>query len=161
MITWESAVESKGLKQGDEGYEDARQLCIAYNKAFEDAHQLRADGKLLEAAKKVPLSWVKACYLYNYAASLVADKNDDGLWEYNADKIAANDVEAVRYFSMAKAYSDKAVAAGIVGTDANSPEALNARIEGGLKAINHPPAAKKVKKAAPVIPLPTGTPNSK
>lgn len=158
LITWESAVVAKGLKSGDPGYDDARQLCIAYNKAFEDAHQLKADGQYLEAAKKVPLSWVKSWYLYNYAASLVADKNDGGLWNYSAEDVAKNATEAIKYLNMAKAYSDKAVQAGIVGKDANSPANLEAAVAGGLKAIDeiqHPKPVKiKHKKPAPAATTP-------
>jgi hypothetical protein len=153
-LSWKTSVEDQGLKQGDEGYEDARQLCIKFGKDFEAAHALKNDGKWLEAAKVAPYSWVKACYLYNYAASLVADKNDDNEWQYDPTKIATDGDQAIKYFNMAKAYSDKAVQAGITGTGANSTENLNARIAGGLKAINdvqHPaPVKHKHKKKAPV-----------
>jgi hypothetical protein len=148
LISWESQVEAKGLKPGNDDYEDARQLCIAYNQDFTEAHQLKADGNFLEAAKKVPLSWVRSWYLYNYAASLVADKGDDGLWSYNAEDVSKNATEAIKYFNMAKAYSDKAVKAGIVGKGSNSPENLDAVVAGGLKAISQlqNPPVKKAKK---------------
>jgi hypothetical protein len=151
LITWESEIVAKGLKSGDAGYEDARQLCITYNKAFDEAHQLKADHQYLQAAKKVPLSWVKSWYLYNYAASLVADRDDAGKWNYDAEDVAKNSTEAIKYFNMAKVYSDKAVKAGIVGTGANSPENLEAMAGSGLKAIdeiqNPKPVKTKHKKA--------------
>lgn len=151
VITWQALVVDKGLKEGDEGYLEANKLCTAYDKAFKEAYALRDDGKLLDASKKVPLSWVKSCWLCNFAASLVATKNADGLWVYDADMVKKDGDKAVKYFNMAKTYSDKAAKSGIVGKGKDTPEKVNERIANGLKAIDelqHPKPVKKSKKKA-------------
>jgi hypothetical protein len=152
VITWQALVVDKGLKEGDEGYLEANKLCTAYDKAFAEAYALKDAGKLLDAAKKVPLSWVKSCYLYNFAASLVAEKNSEGLWAYTAELVKKDGDKAIKYFNMAKTYSDKAVKAGIVGKGKDAPEKVNERIANGLKAIddlkNPRPVKKSKKKAA-------------